>query len=1576
MRHGKTTVALLLAIAGVSLAQPVPIPIQPIPIQPIPGPIFPGNNVRIFRARAIPREDSQGASTVYVPDSTKAAEQLQLADRLISQKEWGKGVEVYQEIIDTLGDRVAPLDGDPHRYVTVARTVEQRIAHLPPEGLAAYRARYNETAKNRLQAALQQDSQLILREQLTPIQSHYLNTPAGLEAALRLCDLSLDEGDPASALARLIPLLATHPDLQVDGKGLFARPAALFRAIIAARQSGSPAIADTYLKELQSRFPESQGTIAGTESHLVELAAAYMPPVATSRPAINDWPTLGGDETRGALSAASAKANALVASIPLIDPRAPKPTPTLRQNGFGNQPEAPIPQATLYPAVAGSELFFQDGNRVWGVSLDSGLPLPGWAASYKDGILVGPSPNLPTRSAQSYVTITDDSVLATMGGHDSRLGDGPDGNSSRVVRLSRTTGRVIWPKAASSEPSPVRDITLCGAPLVVGANVYVSARGSKGNGFEDAYVVCLDYETGAVRWCTYVASASSIAEYLQDSSRACAAVANLSASGGRVLVQTDLGALAALDATSGRPEWISTYGHVLALDVNAARFSGGQVLPAIAPWGYNPPIVSGGYLFVGPADSNDFLVLDLATGDTVARIPRWTFDNATLLLSASPQSMIVASDKQVFEIDWRRVPQSDLSLSKALAARTWSRDFHTAGALTGRPFATATHLYLPLADKLWKLDRRRGGYLEATTPRENSVKWTDDNGQGNVIVAADKLVVATPTHVEIWTDLDAAESRYKLELQRVPKSAEPKLRWAEVLFSARQNDKVIPLLDEAAALLAAEPNDDSQSDLYATALTMADRMVRRADEPQADRDAAHALALDLFARAHAAARSPDQQIEWRTHQADLLFSTNSFPEAVALWQDMLIDPALRDRATESGAAAAEFARDRIADAIAKSPVAYAPFDARARDALAAATDRSDLLAVAARFPNSASAPKALLRAVRTPRTPTPESPATAPATTLPTTTADDDTAILRELDYRYPNFDQRAEVLEALARAYVAAGRDDVAISRLAAGAKRFPDYKLSAPLVRAAGIPVPGTNFAEARDSLRAAVANLAPPLPDFKLPSHDATDAFRRANHRSVVPATDIPAAAVFVVANFVDPLPGRGRTDRVIIARMDGSICALTPGSATPLWTARLPKGPPTACAWSGDTALIWDEKTLLAIGPDGKIAWQRNVDASPLPDVNTLGPTLVDHPDPAVATNQINGFRGQPVFINGQVRFRGNPFMRAGWNRNLNFNGPPPGPVEETIAQVSLCGSKVVVVSSLGRIAAYSLTGGSPLWQVRPNAGNPDRLVATDDFVAVHFTAADAQEQLVALDADSGQIRWRYASADAAAAMQNVVLAPDGLLIFTTANAICAKDLFDPGVNLTAKRVVPNISFSGLTDPDQLVLWQGLLLAGTANGTVVRAYSVADDFAPAKGPHGKGEFVLSLPGTGEDPVAHMEVSGDHLYLRGLQYLVSVNLKTAEPDWSKRLDSTRQSFSSLSPGRDYLLAVLIPKADGPTDAGLVVRAMLTARDPKTGKESGIAEHELTLPPNATAVRAVQGGIMTLSVEGNLRFYKGNGT
>jgi outer membrane protein assembly factor BamB len=1380
------------------------------------------------------------ATQVYVRDSAIAVEKFALAERMERLREWSKAADVYQEVLTGYADRVvaSQVDKDNRivQYTSVVPAVQERLSRWPAEGLAAYRARYETEAQALLDDAKSGD--------LAPLHkaySTYFVTEAGKIAGLRLIDAHLEAGEFAAAAWTADRLLQWHPGLDAD------RPRLLYRAALAHHLSGNDALATAKRDELLKSFPDALGKVRGQDVRLADSLSDVLKlprPVGARQHGDGNesWPVAFGSPDRSRLSAAVGEVGANVFSIELV--RAESSMPRATQAQLERTYEAERRAGTMtgvYPVLDRGELFFQDNARVYAVSLESGLPLPGWAETY-GGELAGryTAPGaVPTPRNQHYtITLTDDAVLAVMG-HADPTSAAMTGvwtpRDTRLVCLDRRTGRERWtvrPRQLPESAGNARDLDFSGSPLVVGDNVYVLGRGGKGMQFEDCYVLCLAREDGKLKWASYLASANVAGQAFDFDATMSGgqSVSHLAYSSGRLFCNTNLGAVAAVGAYDGTIAWLNVYPREDApAGPIAMRRMGYRQRQTEKPWAFNPVIVSDGKVFVLPNDAKHAHVYDAGNGAEIKRVALSSFEGASALLGVSGDRLVVASESKIFCVNWPKYDPAAEPVKNLFWRTNELRRGGGAGApgaagaasaldegIRGRAFVAADSVFVPTGWQLLRLSLSSGKTLSSYPA---TGQWSEDEGPGNVLATAEHVVIAGPTRVNAYTDLALAVRKLESAVAAAPSDPEPRLRYAEIMFVSGRLDVALAKLDEAIELLggrAALTAGPNRERLFADALGFAQKLASNA------RGATRQTIDGLFDRAAAAAATPAQHVNLRLSRAEFARSVNDAATELRLYQEILVDPQLRGvtvaRGESGGARQAGFAAsDAIAELLRRpdGKALYEPFEALAAQSLEAKRSGADptaLLEIAQAYPNSNAAQQALLLAADA-----------FEASSNPRQA----TQALRQLYFRYPDAPDRARVIEGIARNYLALPLGlDVAAARLAQGAKLQPSAKLSRPMRLPDGQVLKDMTFAEALAAIRKVQSTAtARSLPDLRLP--------RPFNVTRDKPFGAEPdGSTVENVASIFTPARDFAgtRLDRVItFAAGTGLSVYSSTAPGKPLFTSPATgDAPPRGVGWTGGNLLAWNERSLTMIdGSSGGNVWQIVPDSLPAVEVISGGSdgalASLDagegaaEVDPAVAAGiaamQARGMANAQVIVNGRRVLAGGRIQIRGAAgvaqvRVMNARGEmvlvqpnagapadqavpagavvPPnaaaGAGAEHILFVQPLTDRVILATSTGRVVAADLNDGRVLWQTRIAKAAVERLLATDDFVVLKTGDGGTSSQLVALDSFGGQpvFRKSFAGRDAMTGLPlplNVALAGDGTLVWVLPDRVVGKDLFD-------------------------------------------------------------------------------------------------------------------------------------------------------------------------------------------------------
>ena len=1552
---------------------------------------------------------------VFVRDSPAAWDTFQNGQRMQRLQEWSKAADFYQEVLEKYRDRVVPADTDANhhttQYTSISRMVQQQLAKWPPEGLAVYRARYEAPAEAML-AGKSSDAAA-----LHQVYDRYFVTDAGKNAGIALMDMEMENGQFRAAVSIGEWLLKWHPGLGADGG------AVMYRTALAYHFAGDEAEAQSALARLAAEHGGDRGVVRGQEVTLADSLRAELKSDggdggvgATAGSGGGDsWPMAWGDPSRSRISSAQGKPGVRLYSIPLskpnyaTTPNAPPAQRAMFEQAFNQAVDGGYTIGVM-PVTDRGELFFQDGQRMYGVSLDSGHPLPGWAQTYPGtGQYLLPNMWGSARMSQLTLTLTENEVLAVMGQPDRQaLANGlPIPGEARLVCLDRESGKEKWvasPSSFPASPASLRDIQLTGSPLVVGQSVLLIGRTGAAQQvqFEDCYVISIDLHTGKYQWSCYVASANmgdwvSMASVFGDNT------SHLAYADGLVFVQTNLGALAAVDPYGASLAWVDIYptqgGNLEAANpfapLIATQLGNGN---GRLPWTCNPVIVSDGRVFTLPAGDKNLLIDDALTGAPLKSIPLGDLQNGDnvcdTLLGVNGDQVILSGQKGVISLDWKKYDP-----------RTYTKeDLHSLAlpdAIAGRGFVTTSAILIPAKDRLWWLDPMADMVVGAYPLHPHT--WEDGEGPGNVLVTSNHVVLACAGSVDVYTDLALARANLDQLVASAPNDPEPRLRYARLMFAAKDPDTAMQKLDEAAALIggpsALQPGS-ARDELFTDALTFAGKLAGDTGPGMQDR------AAKFFDRAALAASAPLQQVHYRQARAQMAEGMKDLATAVELYQEILADAQLRsvslpdaqsDVPTQAGVAAEK----SIAALIKLDPSVYAPYETAAAAALQDAKTATDdlpakLLEVAQRYPNSSVAPEAMLAAADAYES------AGNPRLAV---------QVARQLYFRYPDGPDRAEVLETMARNYLAIpGRNDLvaaAAARLAQGAALPGDPMLTKPLRLPDNRILDHVHFSEALDEVRKYDGEEAlRALPDFRIPVPQSVRSPDGQGMRLSVVRPFRPAGPDSVIPNIKElvlPLRDFARSDRVVALGTDGKLQIFAPGQSQPLATADPPANdPPKHSAWLGNNLVIWGSSSLSLFKEDGGAPlWTLQLSQLPLTE-------LVDDAKDAnvAALPQWNGINGLPpnIIIRGRGRLiiRGR-VIRGGIPMIMPAAPAAAAPAVEEMTDVIPVGDRILLSTSSGRIVCADLAEGKVVWQARLSERPIDRVVANEDFTVARVSDSSSV-RLIALDTFSGETRGStsFPLNDNPMVPVNMALSADGTLVYTLPNALCLKNLYTPWPDPSDRQITGAAPLfksgdGAASGPDQLVIAEGRILAladdGAQNGgqggtpKSVRVYSLeTGNPVPLRfaSPQGNAEVdrVLSA---GSSWDATLRVVGSHLYVFGPDGTAAYNLDQVAEAWSLMDGDHKSTIHDVFIGKQYAVVLQSPASDLDADAAPPGAAPLTlcafgryASSAANPFESGRLDYKVQIPDPGAATgawQAVDGGFYYLAADQKLHMLLGAG-
>lgn len=674
---------------------------------------------------------------VSVDVETQVVKRLETAREHIIEGQWDTAVSILQELIDSSGgDTLVPVE--PGRYSNTGDYCHLLISQFPEVGLTAYRKRVDTLATELFETGQRTfDEKPLLR-----VVNSAFNSTVGDDALWLLGELAFEQG--RFALARqywslLVPSVEnraepenaeaienqnaaesrqnylTHPDPSVS------REEVLARLVLCSIFEGNRARAESELAVCRVDFPDTTGTLAGTTGKLVQILADVLAKSArwsNAEESAHAQGAPGGRPSRSGLPSATPRTQELIwrRSLPKNRFHGPASRTAL-------ETESPPP---FFPLVGHDAVFVCGTDSVFAFDLSTGRPK--WAIDENDdgsifsNVLERPvTPHLPSAGLAWYSLCLNEGRLYARTGPPVMRRSRNEGNTfSEIIGLDvaeregelvfHVTSDVLDPDAESPEAT---SWSFEGTPLVSDGRVYVSAR--RGFPEDETIVACFDANSSRLLWkrklCASLKTASERFNLIGQNL--------LTLGDGRLFLSTGTGAIAALDASTGRILWVVTY--------QTKGTETPQELSDPRRHGLTPCVYHRGNVYVAPNDTDLVYALDATTGQ-----PVWTqqYPDQILHIVGIVGGRLILSGQSVWAVD------------ASTGASAWPQRIgfaDPAGRGYGRPALSQDFLYWPTRDEILRIDHRRGNIV-------GRIRLREDFGQsgGNLVLADGKLLIAQP----------------------------------------------------------------------------------------------------------------------------------------------------------------------------------------------------------------------------------------------------------------------------------------------------------------------------------------------------------------------------------------------------------------------------------------------------------------------------------------------------------------------------------------------------------------------------------------------------------------------------------------------------------------------------------------------------------------------------------------------------------------------------------------------------------------------------------------------------------------
>lgn len=918
---------------------------------------------------SLPVEGAQRLPSTIHPETSSAAEALlKTAASHVHQQQWDSAVELYQRAIqqfpealtlaEALNEGGREVDEGVEVFVNVSEYAQRRIALLPAEALQLYRNRIDGEARHLFEQGQDELNPILLRR----VVDQFFSSSVGDDATELLADLAFQEGRFDEALElyrRLVPssdaarASSIYPDPDIDIAKVAAK-------LILCTEALGQRTGNSDLQEFTESYPDASGELAGRRGDYAEILASAVELDQLRLPAALDsrWPTFAGDSSRSKELAEPVDPGALVWSIPLRTPFDASANLEASPRRFGQDfgmPEDDFP--SFFPVLEGDEVFLTDGRSVLGYPLEGSsdgmaMPVPSWRASPPAS---APAAAQPTFGVERHtLTIFGNRIYARLGPYGAafqgrNLSTAPP---TAIIAVDRsrpesplwiqTADQVMAGPGQENQGVLTGQVAFGGAPIVDESGVYVVLL--KPGTQALTWVACLEPDTGQARWVRFVCSGTSASFSRVPGVRNRGMIVNpelghrlLSLGGSTIYYQTDLGALASIDARSGRLNWLASY---------PRRMAG--VTGLATPVTHNPAIVHADKVIVAPEDTDRVLAFDRSSGQLI-----WKTNpggRVTHLLGVAG-GKLVATGNHVWTID---VEDGGIR-SRWPEGQTLEQGF-------GRGLLAGGEIYWPTRDTLYILDQVTG---RPTDRPPIALREAFGCGGGNLVAGDGYLLIAERDHLRVFCKPTRMLRYYRERIAAEPDKPDLYYRLARTAEALGEDQEALESLDRVAEL--ASPSDRIDGRRLVEAARAERFKIHMKLATAASNQGDPQVASEQFELAIATAPDDRERIEAELALASARHAVGASAEAVEVLQTALSRPEVREidlPADEHRSLRAELLLvDRLRWLIQESgPERYARFEIEASELFRNGRKNDDLRQlgeVVRRYPVSRHVPDAL-----------------------------------------------------------------------------------------------------------------------------------------------------------------------------------------------------------------------------------------------------------------------------------------------------------------------------------------------------------------------------------------------------------------------------------------------------------------------------------------------------------------------------------------------------------------------------------------------------------------------------------------
>ncbi|MBI5722745.1 MAG: PQQ-like beta-propeller repeat protein [Planctomycetes bacterium] len=718
------------------------------------GPACPGRWVQQVHAQeTAPSKKPDTTPTPIVICNPLTIGSLGDAEKYLEKGDYKRALQIIETLMSQ-DNFFYPLP-DGRSYTSIRVKVNDMVGKMKPDGLKLYKTIYDPRAEQLYRQAMESGSKATTL--LQQLAYDYPHTSWGVKALLALAPIHMDGGrfsQAAHCWNLALKSISGDP----------SEPLILAKTAVASHLGGDPGGCQEAVEKLKKGFSQATAELGGKQQNLVDFVESFKArPIrqacARGVPG-QDWHGVGAVPDGMALMGNCDVVLRPGWRFPEDDPqvplhqrlcvsvgsRSPYSDPddsrwrqdaklagghaTVRFTGSSGgtpRPYADMPPL-IHPIVADQTVIFRDEKGVIAVDLLTGRQK--WKNSQcplgKSGLSYPNSLNLD--SGRMTLTAGQGMVYTLMQSD-------PRKDIFCLVALDiPDQGRQKWKIGDSGDDDPVRNCRIFCAPTYHDGQLYLVSRY-----MGRFYLLCLRAYTGQLVWKTPICT-TDFARYFFDMPPDVGTPPAVVS--GRVIVATNSGVIASIDAGSGQPVWAYQYGILPVLKRGNLPPS-----PDLDPIGRcyttgSPIIVSKGAVICLPADAQSVVALNLEDGR-----PLWP--NTTRIRRGGCSELSAIDSDRFLLSGGNRLAVYSIIDGKKLGEWTAPKG-QLQWPISGRPVVTRDSVLVSGEGVLYRMNH--GDYSVSTVG-----KVEPDGLLGNLVVVDGNLIAANLAGVCLYFSRDRAK---------------------------------------------------------------------------------------------------------------------------------------------------------------------------------------------------------------------------------------------------------------------------------------------------------------------------------------------------------------------------------------------------------------------------------------------------------------------------------------------------------------------------------------------------------------------------------------------------------------------------------------------------------------------------------------------------------------------------------------------------------------------------------------------------------------------------------------------------